>query len=97
MNITIRRLNLEQLQDFDDIRGYVYHMGEIIAFDPPRLIENETYAMTVRLTMNVFSILRAHTLADDGRGGILVDIYQASSTASPDSPLVRPDSVPIDI
>ncbi|KAI3896362.1 hypothetical protein MKX03_017508, partial [Papaver bracteatum] len=63
-------LNLEQLQDFDDIRGFVYHMGEIIAFDPPRFKKNGLYDMTVRLTMNVFNTLRENTLADDRRGGI---------------------------
>ncbi|XP_026411883.1 uncharacterized protein LOC113307648 [Papaver somniferum] len=70
LNITIRGLNLEQLQDFDDIRGFVFNMGEIIAFDPPRLTENGSYAMTVRLTMNVFNTLRENTIADDGRGGL---------------------------
>lgn len=45
-------------------------MGEIIAFDPPRHTENGSYAMKVRVTMNVFNPLRAYTLADNGRGGI---------------------------
>lgn len=35
LNITIRGLTLEQLEDFDDIRGYVLPIGEIIAFDQP--------------------------------------------------------------
>ncbi|KAI3956250.1 hypothetical protein MKW92_000806 [Papaver armeniacum] len=70
LNITIRGLNLEQLQDLDDIRGFVFNMGEIIAFDPPRLIENGSYAVTVRLTMNVFHTLRENTIEDDGRGGL---------------------------
>ncbi|KAI3924081.1 hypothetical protein MKW92_045281, partial [Papaver armeniacum] len=70
LNITIRSLNLEKLQDFDDIIGFVFNMGEIIAFDPPRLTENRSYAMTVRLTMNVFNTLRENTIADDGRGGL---------------------------
>ncbi|KAI3905912.1 hypothetical protein MKW98_030487 [Papaver atlanticum] len=54
LNITIRGLTLEQLEDFDDVIGYVYDMGEIIAFDPPRLEDNGEYAMTVRVTMNIF-------------------------------------------
>ncbi|KAI3884709.1 hypothetical protein MKW92_004201, partial [Papaver armeniacum] len=70
LNITIRGLTVEQLEEFDDIRGYVYDMGEIIASDPPRLEDNELYAMTVRVTMNIFNTLRAATLADNGRGGI---------------------------
>ncbi|KAI3864742.1 hypothetical protein MKX03_022953, partial [Papaver bracteatum] len=70
MNVTIRGLNLEQFQDFDDIRGFVFHMGEIIAFDPPRYTENDTYEITFRVTMNVFNTLRSNTNANDGRGGI---------------------------
>ncbi|KAI3881799.1 hypothetical protein MKX03_002813, partial [Papaver bracteatum] len=48
----------------------MYDMGEIIAIDPPRLEENEQYAMTMRVTMNIFNNLRAEPLADNGRGGI---------------------------
>ncbi|KAI3908202.1 hypothetical protein MKW98_029503, partial [Papaver atlanticum] len=70
LNITIRGLTLEQLEDFDDIRGYVYHMGDIIAFDQPIYTQQGTYEMTVRVTMNVFNTLRASTTADNGRGGL---------------------------
>ncbi|KAI3848803.1 hypothetical protein MKX03_017851 [Papaver bracteatum] len=70
MNITIRGLTLEQLEDFDDVRGYVFHIGEIIAFDQPVYTQQGTYEMTVRISMNIFNTLRESTVADNGKGGL---------------------------
>ncbi|RZC94365.1 hypothetical protein C5167_003929 [Papaver somniferum] len=70
LNITIRGLTLEQLEDFDDVRGYVFHVGEIIAFDQPIYTQQGTYEMTVKVSMNIFNTLRENTIADNGRGGL---------------------------
>ncbi|KAI3892436.1 hypothetical protein MKX03_012654 [Papaver bracteatum] len=70
LNVTIRGLTLEQLEDFDDVRGYVFHIGEIIAFDQPVYTQQGTYEMTVRISMNIFNTLRESTIVDNGRGGL---------------------------